>query len=42
VRGFCGSINLDLEGDGVAEVGLWPAPSSARPLHDDYGVAVGL
>mgnify|MGYP003693547511 CR=1 FL=1 len=40
--GFCGSINLHLEGDGVAEFGFWPASSGARSLHHDCGVAVGL
>jgi ribosomal-protein-alanine N-acetyltransferase len=47
-RGFCGSINLDLEGDGVAEVGFGLHPrargrsimTAALQLVCDYGFEV--
>jgi ribosomal-protein-alanine N-acetyltransferase len=48
VRGFCGSINLDLEGDGVAEVGFGLHPqargrsimTAALQLVCDYGFEI--
>ena len=38
-RGFCGSIDLRLEGDGVAEVGFGLHPGRARPLDHDSRLA---
>ena len=41
-RGFCGSIDLRPEGDGVAEVGLRSASGGPRPLDHESRLAPGL